>query len=140
MIRQLSILGLLLALAAPAFAEQAPQGSPQKMTREQAVAQNITKMRNILESEEAAEDQKLRQGGGLGAVNTAPAFVTPPVTGGRVQQELAATLARNDWDFRCHKLKVKNNQGIVNVVCGENLGSVQGNQANQYGTTVNTTR
>lgn len=106
------------------------------LTREQALAGNIQRMRQILEQENAAAEQALRQGGG-GAPSGV--FATAPVTGGQVRQQLATNLSQVDWDFRCTKLKIKDNQGVVNVICGENLGSVQGNQANQYGTTVNTT-
>ncbi len=131
--RSLQTLVLLLAIASPAAAETA---APQ--TREQALAQNVSKVRQILENEAAAEDQALRQGGGNVSL-AAGVFATAPVTGGQVRQQLATNLSQVNWDFRCHKLKIKGNTGIVNVVCGENLGLVEGNQANQYGTTVNTT-
>ncbi|MBW2241124.1 MAG: hypothetical protein JRH01_03995 [Deltaproteobacteria bacterium] len=133
MLRSLRFLVLLLAVAAPAAAEtSAPQ------TREEALAQNVSKVRQVLEQEAVAEDQALRQGGG-NVTLAAGLFATAPVTGGQVRQQLATNLSQVNWDFRCHKLKIKDNTGIVNVVCGENLGLVEGNQANQYGTTVNTT-
>lgn len=129
----------LALLAAFAFAGATwAEGAPQPGTRDEAVAGNIQKMRQILDQEAAAEDQALRAGAG-GPATPAGIFATAPVTGGQVRQQLATNLSQVDWDFRCTKLKIKDNQGIVNVICGENLGAVQGNQANQYGTTVNTT-
>ena len=126
------VLALLLGAAASAEEPTAPR------TRDEALGQNIQKMRQILEQEAAQEEQELRAGASSGAV-PAGAFATAPVTGGQVRQQLATNLSQVDWDFRCNRVKIKDNQGVVNVVCGENFGAVQGNQANQYGTTVNTT-
>ncbi len=124
---------LMLAVAAPAVAQ-----APEPQTREQALAQNVAKVRQVLEQEAEADDQALRAAMGNPTV-AAGLFATAPVTGGQVRQQLATNLSQVDWDFRCHKLKIKDNTGVVNVVCGENMGLVEGNQANQYGTTVNTT-
>ncbi len=132
MLRRIVTLALAALLAAPALGE----GAAAPTTREQALAQNIHKARQILEEDAAAEDQALRQGGGAGASTTAAFFATPPVTGGQLRQQLATNLSQVEWDFRCTKLKIKDNQGIVNVICGENLGAVQASQANQYGTTI----
>lgn len=135
--RALRTLVLLLAFATPAMAEPSGDTSgPQ--TREQALAQNVAKVRQVLEQEADAEDLSLRQAGGNRTLASS-VFATAPVTGGQLRQQLATNLSQVQWDFRCNKLKIKNNTGIVNVVCGENLGLVQGNQANQYGTTINTT-
>ncbi len=122
------------ALSGAAWAE----GTPEPGSRDAALAGNIQKMRQILDQEAAAEDQALRAATGAQATPAA-VFATAPVTGGQVRQQLATNLSQVDWDFRCTKLKIKDNQGIVNVICGENLGAVQASQANQYGTTVNTT-
>ncbi len=129
----------LLVCASTAWAEPPVQTPPAPQTREQALAQNVARARQMLEQEADAEDLRLRQAGGAGALASGGVFATAPVTGGQVRQQLATNLSQVDWDFRCHKLKIKDNQGVVNVVCGENLGAVSGNQANQYGTTVNTT-
>ncbi|MCP3982772.1 MAG: hypothetical protein GY723_00190 [bacterium] len=124
---------LMLAVAAPAVAQ-----APEPQTREQALAQNVAKVRQVLEQEAEADDKALRAAMGS-PTQAAGLFATAPVTGGQVRQQLATNLSQVDWDFRCHKLKIKDNTGVVNVVCGENMGLVEGNQANQYGTTVNTT-
>ncbi len=137
MLRPLRTLVLLLAVATPAMAEPSG-GASVPQTREQALAQNVAKVRQVLEQEANAEELSLRRAGGY-RTPVSSVFATAPVTGGQVRQQLATNLSQVEWDFRCNKLKIKNNTGIVNVVCGENLGLVQGNQANQYGTTINTT-
>ncbi|MCP5057132.1 MAG: hypothetical protein GY937_10460 [bacterium] len=57
--RSLRALVLLLAVAAPAAGE-----APAPQTREQALAQNVSKVRQVLEQEAVTEDQELRRRAG----------------------------------------------------------------------------